>query len=104
MSGSFYPSARISEDKSSTNHSDDLPRRNLNHDSLISQPSSKVATPVSLPTLPIPKVRDGKHRRVCSLTRPHSSYCGVYHIANASKAKGLLYCGEIEDRSTHAKW
>jgi len=28
---------------------------------------------------------------------PSDFYCGVYHIQNASKAKGLLYCGEIED-------
>jgi len=54
---------------SSANHSKDSPRSNLNDAPLITQPSSKAAVPLSLPTLPISQVSGGNNGRARSL--PH---------------------------------
>jgi len=72
---SFYPSAPIAvvltrDEKSSANHSNDSPRSNLNDAPLITQPSSKAAVPLSLPTLPISQVSGGNNGRARSLPRP----------------------------------
>jgi len=54
---------------SSAKHSNDIPRSNLKYPLSISQPYN-AAGPVSLPTLPISQMSDGKNGRAHPLSRP----------------------------------